>query len=82
MNEHCCENQDIFNEISMHLGEIKGTLAAIQGRQTEITEWIGGLDNRLRAVESRSAVFGMLSGGGVAMVVTALGQYFRDKLSG
>ncbi|MEO5369574.1 MAG: hypothetical protein H7833_05805 [Magnetococcus sp. DMHC-1] len=82
MGEHCCENQGVLNKVAMQLGEIKGTLTAIQNRQGEITDWIGGLDRRLREVESRSAVFGMLSGGGVAMLVTVLGEFFRNKLTG
>lgn len=55
------------------LGEIKGKLDRVLENQGETNERLGGLDSRLRKVETRSAITGAVAGGivsvGVALMI-------------
>ncbi|MBF0625113.1 MAG: hypothetical protein HQL82_09940 [Magnetococcales bacterium] len=77
-----CEAHPVLQEINRHLGRMDGHLDGIVNRQGELTDWFGKLDARLRVVESRSAIFAMLSGGAVGLCVSVLGQFLRDRLAG
>ncbi|GAB0057933.1 hypothetical protein SIID45300_02267 [Candidatus Magnetaquicoccaceae bacterium FCR-1] len=54
---------DTMQDILLRLGEINGTLEAMAKRQEEMTEWLHGLDSRLRAVEIKAALWGIAGGG-------------------
>jgi hypothetical protein len=45
---------DILHDILLRLGQVQGSLDAIKSRQDEMTEWMGDMDTRLRAVEARA----------------------------
>lgn len=55
------------------LGEIKGKLDRVLENQGETNERLGGLDARLRKVETKSAITGAVAGGivsvGVALMI-------------
>ncbi|MBF0309229.1 MAG: hypothetical protein HQL56_06850 [Magnetococcales bacterium] len=63
-------------DILLQLGRILGTLDQILRRQEEMTSWVNRIDERLRAVEVKAALYGLaggtvggtVGGGGIFMV--------------
>ena len=65
---------DTLQEILLRLGEIHGAVESIARRQGELTNWLAGMDTRLRAVEIKAAMWGAAGGGGVMAVINMLKQ--------
>jgi hypothetical protein len=61
------------DEHTLLLGEIKGKLDLMISNQSETNERLDKMDNRLRKVETKSAINGAISGGlvsvGVALMI-------------
>jgi hypothetical protein len=61
------------DEHTLLLGEIKGKLDLMISNQIETNERLDKMDNRLRKVETKSAINGAISGGlvsvGVALMI-------------
>lgn len=59
------------------LGQIHGKLEALEAGQAEIKTAVTSIDGRLRAVETKAAGWGALSGGvvavGIALIKAKLG---------
>lgn len=69
-----------IDDLSRQLGRMEQKLEQVSDSQTEMSEKIHGMDERLRAVERRSAVTGATAGSIVAGAV-AVGQAFlRAKI--
>jgi len=66
--------------IERSLGRIEGQLSALVVQNTQLATKVGKIDDRLRNVETRSAVHGagagLLSAVGVTMVV----EYLRSRI--
>ena len=54
---------DIEHDMLLTLGRIEGISNANAKRLEELTSWLGQLDKRLRAVEIKSALWGLAGGG-------------------
>ena len=81
--------QEILNDllrstgqIRESLGQLQGTVKAIQEQRQETLRWLIKLDERLRTVERRAAMNGMIAGGVVTMVLSILGYIFQSQIGG
>ncbi|MBF0194853.1 MAG: hypothetical protein HQL71_09850 [Magnetococcales bacterium] len=73
-NEH---QGEILHDMLLRMGKMQGILEAIQRRQHEQTKWMSMLDERLRNVEKKAALNGLLAGGMVGVVVGVAGHFFK-----
>ncbi|MBF0444252.1 MAG: hypothetical protein HQL68_01580 [Magnetococcales bacterium] len=78
MNNRTKNQADTLHELLISMGKMEGILEAIQRRQQEQTKWMSKLDERLRNVEKKAALNGLLAGGMVGMVVAVVGHFFRS----
>lgn len=67
-------------DIVRALGRIEGKIDGIQTNQQEHSKKLGGLDERLRHVERRSAVHGATAGMVSATGVTIIVEYLRRSM--
>lgn len=65
---------DVLHDLLLGMGKMQGSLESILRRQEEQTKWIARIDERLRCVERKAAVHGMISGGIVGVIVAIFGQ--------
>lgn len=70
--------KEILHDLLLGMGKMQGVLETIQKRQYEQTKWLSKLDERLRNVERKAAMNGMLAGGMVGLVVGVLGHFFKN----
>jgi hypothetical protein len=79
MNGSYTNNQkDILHDLLLGMGKMQGVLESIQRRQHEQTKWMSKLDGRLRSVERKAALNGLLAGGVVGMFFGVFGHFFRN----
>ncbi len=71
-----------IGQIRESLGQLQGTVKAIQEQRQETLRWLVKLDERLRTVERRAAMNGMIAGGVVTMVLAVLGYVFQSQIGG
>ena len=64
------------------LGQLQGTVQAIQEQRKETNKWLAKLDDRLRTVERRAAVNGMIAGGVMSMVLAGIGYLLQSRMGG
>ncbi len=90
MNPPCTPSEqellhDLLSSIGQmreSLGQLQGTVQAIQEQRKETNRWLAKLDERLRTVERRAAVNGMIAGGVMSMVLAALGYFVQFRMGG
>ena len=80
--EVCHELLQNIGQIRESLGQLQGTVKAIQDQRQETLSWLMKLDDRLRTVERRAAINGMIAGGVVTMVLGLLGYFLQSNISG
>ncbi|MBF0382022.1 MAG: hypothetical protein HQL69_13445 [Magnetococcales bacterium] len=78
MNNQPDNHIDILHDMLLSMGKLQGILEAIQRRQQEQTKWMGKLDARLRNVERKAALNGLLAGGMIGVVVGVVGHFFKS----
>ncbi|MBF0357912.1 MAG: hypothetical protein HQL70_04840 [Magnetococcales bacterium] len=78
MNNRTNQQMDILHDLLLSTGKMEGILEAIQRRQQEQSKWMNKLDERLRNVEKKAALNGLVAGGMVGVVVGILGHVFRN----
>jgi hypothetical protein len=78
MNNRTNQQIDILHDLLLSTGKMEGILEAIQRRQQEQSKWMNKLDERLRNVEKKAALNGLIAGGMVGVVVGVLGHVFRS----
>jgi hypothetical protein len=66
-------------ELQRAIGRLEGKLDAVAGSQTSIMSRLDKMDERLRAVEIKAALFGAGGGGLVAAAVTVLAEIVKSK---
>ena len=71
-----------IGQIRESIGQLQGTVKAIQEQRQETLRWLIKLDERLRTVERRAAVNGMIAGGVVTTVLAAVGYFFQSHIGG
>ncbi len=81
MNFQTNQQMDILHDLLLSIGKMQGVLETIQLRQQEQTKWMSKLDERLRNVERKAALNGLLAGGLVGVVVGVLGPFVRSVFS-
>lgn len=64
-------------EIARELGRISATLEHIKETQEQQGKTLAGVDDRLRKVETRSAINGAVTGGVMALAVA----FIKDRFS-
>ncbi|WP_420011770.1 hypothetical protein [Tateyamaria sp.] len=64
-------------EIARELGSISATLAHIKKTQEDQGKTLAGVDDRLRKVETRSAINGAVTGGVMAVAVAFIKDAFK-----
>lgn len=83
MNANHNSNQDdTLHDLLLGMGKVQGILEAIQRRQQDQTRWMAKLDDRLRIVERKAAIQGMVGGAVVALILGALSHIFKGALPG
>ena len=80
--EICHELLQSIGQIRESIGQLQGTVKAIQDQRQETLSWMVKLDDRLRTVEHRAAINGMIAGGVVTMVLAAMGYFFQSHIGG
>ncbi len=80
-NVYSNKQKAILHDLLLGMGKMQGVLDSIQRRQQEQTKWMNKLDDRLRNVERKAALNGMLAGGVVGVVFSIFGQFFK-RLAG
>ena len=77
--------QDIFQNIGQMreaVGNLQGTVQGIQEQRKELIAWMQKLDTRLRLVERKAAINGMVAGGVVTIILAVLGSFFKIQYGG
>lgn len=90
MNATCPDpQQEILHDLLKNIGQIResigqlqGTVEAIKEQRQGMTRWMVKLDDRLRMVERRAAVNGMIAGAVVTVAITIVGYFFQVKIGG
>ncbi|MBF0427284.1 MAG: hypothetical protein HQL94_00040 [Magnetococcales bacterium] len=72
----------LLHDLLLSMGKVQGTLEAIQLQQKNMTSWMAKLDDRLRRVERKAAINGMIGGGLVATGFSLLADLMKSKLTG
>ena len=80
--EICRELLQSIGQIRESLGQLQGTVKAIQDQRQETLSWMIKLDDRLRTVERRAAINGMIAGGVITSVLAAIGYLFQSHIGG
>ncbi len=73
-------NDRIIQEHCRMLGEMSAGIASIKEGQAAQTEMLGSIDQRLRAVESRSARNGLIAGGVMSVGVLLIKEGVKEAL--
>lgn len=66
-------------ELQRAIGRLEGKLDAVAGSQTSIMSRLDKMDERLRAVEIKAALYGAGGGGLVAAAVAVLAELIKGK---
>ncbi|MBF0447368.1 MAG: hypothetical protein HQL67_04120 [Magnetococcales bacterium] len=69
---------DILHDLLLGVGKMQGALETIQNRQQEQTKWMGTLDDRLRRVEKKAALNGLMAGGMVGIIIGVVGHFAKN----
>ncbi|MBF0342300.1 MAG: hypothetical protein HQL95_15250 [Magnetococcales bacterium] len=72
----------ILHDLLLSMGKVQGSLEAIQTQQQHQTDWMAKLDERLRRVERKAAVNGMIGGGLVATGLSILTDLLKSRMAG
>ena len=64
------------------VGNLQGVVQGIQEQRRELITWLQKLDNRLRMVERKAAINGMVAGGVVTIILAVLGSFFKIQYGG
>lgn len=64
---------DVLHDLLLNVGKVRGILEAMERRQQEQSKWMYQMDTRLRHVERKAALNGLMAGGLVGVAVTILG---------
>lgn len=70
----------MLHDLLLNMGKLQGSLDSIQLQQQNQISWMAKLDDRLRHVERKAAVTGMLGGGLVTICLTILVELFKSKM--
>ena len=69
-------------QIREAIGNLQGSVQAGQEQRKELIAWMQKLDERLRLVEKKAAVNGMVAGGVVTIILTVFGSFFKIQYGG
>ncbi|MBF0164595.1 MAG: hypothetical protein HQL97_08590 [Magnetococcales bacterium] len=72
----------LLHDLLLSMGKVQGSLEAIQLQQEHQTDWMARLDDRLRRVERKAAVNGMIGGGVVGTGFSVMAEYMRTRMMG
>ncbi|MBF0213526.1 MAG: hypothetical protein HQM00_08180 [Magnetococcales bacterium] len=72
----------LLHDLLLSMGKVQGSLEAIQTQQQRQTDWMASLDDRLRRVERKAAVNGMIGGGLMATGLTLLADLLKNRMIG
>jgi len=79
LSENSAGATESHPNIHRSLGRIEGQLKALVVQNTEMAQKVGQIDDRLRHVETRSAVHGAGAGFLSAVGVTMIAEYLRTR---
>lgn len=71
-----------IGQIRESIGQLQGAVDAFKDQRQEMTRWMAKLDDRLRTVERRAAMGGMIVSGVITTILAILGYYYQIKTSG
>lgn len=72
----------LLHDLLLSMGKVQGSLEAIRQQQQHQTDWMARLDERLRRVERKAAVNGMIGGGVVATGFSMLADLLKMRVTG
>ncbi|MEO5346734.1 MAG: hypothetical protein H7834_10210 [Magnetococcus sp. YQC-9] len=72
----------LLHDLLLSMGKVQGSLEAIQLQQQHQTDWMAKLDDRLRRVERKAAVNGMIGGGVVGSGLSVMMEMMRSRMMG
>ena len=64
------------------IGQPRGAVQSIKDQRQETIRWMSRLDRRLRFVERKAAINGLIAGGIMTMIMGLAGYYFQFQLGG
>ncbi|MBF0272309.1 MAG: hypothetical protein HQL98_09635 [Magnetococcales bacterium] len=72
----------LLHDLLLSMGKVQGSLEAIREQQQHQTDWMARLDERLRRVERKAAVNGMIGGGVMAAGLSVLADLLKTRMVG
>jgi hypothetical protein len=69
-------------QIRESIGQLRGAVQAIRDQRQETIRWMSRLDRRLRFVERKAAINGLIAGGIMTMIMGLAGYFFRFQAWG
>ncbi|MBF0126999.1 MAG: hypothetical protein HQM02_07285 [Magnetococcales bacterium] len=79
MNGFGDPHNEILHDLLLSMGKLQGNMEAIQLQQQNQTGWMAKLDDRLRRVERKAAVTGMIGGGLMATGLSLLVDLLKSR---
>jgi hypothetical protein len=64
-------------QIRESIGQLRGAVQSIRDQRQETIRWMSRLDRRLRFVERKAAINGLIAGGIMTLIIGLIGNYFR-----
>ncbi|NGZ05231.1 MAG: hypothetical protein G8237_02635 [Magnetococcales bacterium] len=72
----------LLHDLLLSMGKVQGSLEAIRQQQQHQTDWMAKLDERLRRVERKAALNGMIGGGVAATGFAMLADLLKLRMTG
>jgi hypothetical protein len=69
-------------QIRESIGQLRGAVQSIKDQRQETIRWMSKLDHRLRLVERKAAINGMIAGGVMTMIMVLAGYFFQFQIWG
>ena len=69
-------------QIRESIGQLRGAVQSIKDQRQETIRWMSRLDRRLRFVERKAAINGLIAGGVMTVIMGLAGYFFKFQIGG
>ena len=74
--------EEILHDLLQRIGNLQCAVQGIQEQRKELITWMAKLDERLRLVERKAAINGLIAGGVMTMIMGIAGYFFKFQIGG